>query len=187
YTGAYLMIALVITHIIQHRSLREMLRSLTHPSVYLSIGISVIVFFVLNPYILLSPQEFWKDFSYEQYHMSTGHLGLNVSQNTFSFYMVDVLPSVMGWLLLLAMIFRGMSYCIGRNKQAIIILLFPAITLFIIGMWEMRADRYVLPLLPMMIIIGSDGLMWGWNFLRSSLQRMYDGIIIRYIFPTVIL
>lgn len=187
YTGAYLLAALVIAHLMQQRSVADMIRSLAHPALYLAIGISLVVFFIFNPYILLSPQEFWKDFSYEQYHMSTGHLGLNSSQSTFSFYFLDILPSVLGWILFLSVIIRGISYFFERNKPGIILMLFPAVTLAIIGMWEMRADRYVLPLLPMMIIIGADGIVQGWNRLRSYLQQIHLESFFRFVLPPVVL
>ncbi len=166
YTGAYLLVPLVVSG---WRAPKEMLiAALT----------AVGAFLAMNPYILLDSAEFFKNISYEQYHMSYGHLGLDPSQSTAAFYLTGVFPSVLNPVFFVIVILSAVAYAARKNRIALIILSFPIATMAIIGLWSMRADRYVLPLIPPLIAVGSAGLIEGWNLIaarigggRSSLVR----------------
>src|SRR5689334_20613712 len=97
YTGAWLVASLLVAHFLRTNTSEEM-----HPLVNPALGIvaAAAVFLLTNPYILLASPEFIRDLQYEQFHMSYGHLGLDTSQSTPAYYILNVLPGALGPLLL---------------------------------------------------------------------------------------
>ena len=169
YTGAFLLITLVVVHAMRRKSFRQCLYSLWSISLLISIALSVIVFFIFNPYILLSIGEFQKDFSFEQAHMSYGHIGVDLSQTTFEFYFLQILPLNLGWIFF-AVVLASIIYLVTSGKKSnFVLLIFPLVCISIIGSWAMRADRYIMPIIPVLILIGSIGIVKGWDFIVEFL------------------
>ncbi len=171
YTGAFFIIALVAVHMMKSSSLRKAFLSLRDRKLYFSIAIAAVVFLILDPYVLLSFQEFHDGFAFEQQHIATGHLGVNSSQSTLFYYLLDVFPSVFGWGLFIVIIGTIMYCFVHKRKNELIILLFPIIYLIIISTWEMRADRYALPAVPGLILIGAFGLTLLWKEAKKFLEK----------------
>ncbi len=161
YTGAFLILVLVGTHLMRSASVQEGLRSLKERYLIFAIGLSAIVFFALNPYIILTPEKFMHDFSFEQYHVSYGHLGVVSSQSTIGYYLGDVLPWSFGWVFSLIIFASTIYFIVRREKKDLLLLLYPLIYLAIVSTWAMRAERYVLPVFPLLVLIGTIGI---WRF-----------------------
>lgn len=162
YTGALLIPVLVAVHLLRSKTWAAALRSLRDPSLLLGIAASIAVFFVVNPYIILSSSEFYRDFSFEEHHVSYGHLGIDPGTSTLAYYFLNVLPSCLGWPLAIA-ILLGLVVLFRRRDESLVVLLFPAIYLFTISTWTMRAERYLFPLIPPLIAVGAVGLVRLWD------------------------
>ena len=53
-----------------------------------------------------------------------------------------------------------------KRREDLLLLSFPLMYILLLSSWEMRADRYVLPVVPLFLLIGSKGLMALWNRLK---------------------
>lgn len=158
YTGAFLIPVLVAAHLLrspteeadQHKgSLRDLAGSIV---------LSGIVFLAWNPFILLSFDEFRRGLSFEQFHMAYGHLGVDTSENGYFYYLFQVLPDGFGWPFAVVALISCILLFVGRNRIAFLLLGFPIILLLVIGSWAMRADRYLLPAMPMLALAGAMGI-----------------------------
>lgn len=172
YTGAFLLFAMIGAHLLRKNSFKEMIRSLNDPALYISIFIFIIIFLLLNPFILLNSEKFQKDFSFEQAHIATGHLGIVSSKSTFDFYFLNVLPSALGVVGLLLCIGQIIYLIIKRKKDELVLLLFPVFYFIIISTWEMRAERYILPIIPYLILITSSAV-------KNVVDRIIENIFLK--------
>lgn len=169
YTGAFLLPVLIAVHAMRSTSLRGVIDSFRDVRVYKSLIASVIVFLLFNPYIILNFQEFRKDFSFEQFHVTYGHLGIDPSQSAFTFYLGEIVHSVYGILLSVIIAGTVISYFIKFQKIRILLLLFPVLYFTVVATWEMRADRYILPIIPILGIIAAEGILSLYNWFHSRL------------------
>jgi 4-amino-4-deoxy-L-arabinose transferase-like glycosyltransferase/tetratricopeptide (TPR) repeat protein len=159
YTGALLILVLIIVHLFRADSIAEAVRSLKNLNLILAILIAGIVFIATNPFIFISFKEFMIDYSYEELHMSSGHLGLDPTTSTVGYYLLQSLPTNLGWASLLIIIISAIYFLWSRKKTYLFLLVFPIIYFAVIFSWQMRADRYLLPVIPTLILIGSVGLV----------------------------
>lgn len=171
YTGAFLLPVFVAAHLLKARSLRSALGSLRSSDLLYGLLLSGLVFIVLNPFIILSFDEFYGSFSFIYYNViEYGHLGVVAVQSTLGFYLLDVIPNNLGPPLTLA-ICLSIVYLLGeRKKEHLLLLIFPLFYLAVISRWEYRADRYILPAFPMLMLIGSIGLLSIRDRLRERLR-----------------
>jgi tetratricopeptide (TPR) repeat protein len=172
YTGAFLLFPFFGAHLLRSGTLREAAQTLNHPPIYLSILLSALVFFCLNPFIILSPGEFRQDFSYEQAHMSAGHLGVDASKSAFDFYFFHILPNALGVAGFIVSIGVIAFNIIRKNKKEIVTAIFPVIYLIIVSTWEMRADRYILPIIPLLITFVSAGVFLIGDYILKKSRRI---------------
>jgi hypothetical protein len=117
---------------------------------------------------LLSFDEFYRDFSFEESHMAQGHLGIDLHQSTAGFYLMDVLPAALGWVFFALVACSLLFIAIRRKKEELILAAVPILYTSVIMTWKMRADRYILPSLPFMVIAGSIGLFALLSWMRRS-------------------
>ncbi|MBI4548165.1 MAG: glycosyltransferase family 39 protein [Ignavibacteriae bacterium] len=172
YTGALLLAVLLFVHLLRSRTLAEALKSLKSPQLVYASALSGFVFILLNPYIILSFEEFQNRFSFLYYNViSYGHLGVVSSESTLGFYLFQSIPSHLGIPLTLTIIGSIVYMLWRRKKHEFIFLIFPIFYLTVIARWEYRADRYVLPIFPMLMMIGSFGLVSLWNRMVDRLKR----------------
>ncbi|HEV8538707.1 MAG TPA: glycosyltransferase family 39 protein, partial [Bacteroidota bacterium] len=173
YTGAVLLPILILAHCLRWQSIREALRSLRSPHLIISIALSGFVFILLNPYILLSFREFKERFSFIYFNViEYGHLGVVSSESTLGFYLTKTLPASLG---LPFAIVAAMSICYliaRRKREHLLLIVLPLLYLSIAATWAYRADRYILPLLPLLSIIGCLGLESAWGFLSRRLPEL---------------
>jgi tetratricopeptide (TPR) repeat protein len=158
YTGALLILVLLGAHFLSFSSLKSAINGWQDRPLLYSIFIAVAVFFLLNPFILLDYAKFSEDFSFEQYHVAYGHLGINASNSTIGFYLLEVVPVSFGILFSLALLGSLIHLLIKRQKNDFLLWLYPLLYIVVISTWEMRADRYFLPVLPILALLGSIGI-----------------------------
>jgi uncharacterized membrane protein YjjB (DUF3815 family) len=108
----------------------------------------VVTFFVTSPYVLLDRADFWVGFNYERLHMQIGHFGLDDTP-AFLFYMRVFSGSLLGWpFALLALAGLVWFAAIKRRPWAVVLAVFPIVYIGLISSWSMKAERYMLPVLP---------------------------------------
>ncbi|MBA4312635.1 MAG: hypothetical protein C0417_08395 [Chlorobiaceae bacterium] len=158
YTGAFLIFFLIAAHLMQSSHLRNSLRTLKDQRLIVSLMIALGLFLLLNPFILLTPNAFEKDFSFEQQHMAGGHLGIPESQSTLYYYFLDALPTNFGWIFYIISILSIIIILKERKRNELLLLIYPLLFLVVVSTWIMRAERYILPIFPMVAVIGSIGI-----------------------------
>ncbi|MDI6767594.1 MAG: glycosyltransferase family 39 protein [Bacteroidota bacterium] len=173
YNGALLVAPLILAHLFRSQTVSAALRSLKDSSLYQSITLAIIIFFLFNPFIILSFGEFWRDFSFEKLHMSYGHLGIESSESTLAFYFLKALPKYLSWIFYTSIIISIFYIILKRNKSHFILLAFPIIFFITIGTWEMRAERYLVPAIPILIAIGTIGSKTIWEQMMKSVEPKF--------------
>jgi hypothetical protein len=129
------------------------------------------LFLILNPFILLDPRRFLADFGFERTHMETGHFGILPGSSTIGYYFLQAVPAGFG---LLPAVFAVMGAGSTRNAQwpaRLAIAIWPLVYLLIIFGWTMRADRYLLPVTPVLAIWSAFGILWLWNLVVPAGPR----------------
>ena len=160
YTGAFLFPIAFLAQLLKEQSWKAGLRSLFSSRMVIVVISSVIIFFAFNPYILMDTKDFVKDFSFEQEHMATGHLGVDSSTNGFVYYFLKLLPENLGWVLTGVMLLSTLLLIGMRKKQYVLLISFPILYLVIISLWNMRVERYILPVVPILLLFASFGMLW---------------------------
>lgn len=172
YTGAILITILVTAHVLRSSSLPGAVKSLKSTVLMQSLGLSILLFFLLNPYIILSFVEFKQRFSLLYYNViAHGHLGVVSSQSTIGFYLFQSLPEALGLPLVIITGLSAGMMLLRRYKRHLLLLAFPVLYLLTIAQWEYRADRYLLPVIPLFLLVGSFGLV---SFSRWLARRLTD-------------
>lgn len=119
------------------------------------------VFAALNPGIFIDPSGFLRDFTYEQHHMAYGHLGLDAERGSASFYLAVVIVGRLGLPFLAGAVAGIVVSGAGKNIGGIAISAMAAIYIAVISTWEMHAERYLLPAVPLLSILCSAGCVGG--------------------------
>ncbi len=176
YTGAFLIPVFLLSHLLRSDSLKHALNHLIEKKIVVAVITSALTFFLINPYIILSFNEFFADFSFEQYHVSYGHLGLLSTESTIGYYLFDVLGDKLTWILY-AFVFVGVWWLLKqKEKRNFIILSFPVLYLIVLSSWQMRAERYILPTFPTLLVISSFGILFLFDLIIKYIAKQKAGI-----------
>jgi 4-amino-4-deoxy-L-arabinose transferase-like glycosyltransferase/tetratricopeptide (TPR) repeat protein len=158
YNGAILLGVLILAHTMRSKSWKQAVKSLKSSSLAVVLILSGVTFVLTNPYIIIRFKDFMATFSEVQRHMETGHLGLDKGTSTAGYYFLDSLPRSMGWPLLIASAASVIYILVRMEKKYILFLAFPAFYVGTISTWEMRADRYIFPAVPVLMLISAVGI-----------------------------
>jgi 4-amino-4-deoxy-L-arabinose transferase-like glycosyltransferase len=113
------------------------------------------VFLLTSPYVLIDRKAFWTGFNYERLHMRVGHFGLDQTP-AILWYLRVMGGTLLGWpLALLALGGLVQETLVRRRRWALVLAVFPVAYLTVICSWSMKAERYVLPLLPLAAVYAS--------------------------------
>jgi 4-amino-4-deoxy-L-arabinose transferase-like glycosyltransferase len=157
YTGVFLVVPVVAAHFIARRVHSQPDAVGARPSwrrITLTGVVALATFALTSPYVFLDFPTFWNHMLLERQHMTLGHFGLDSSQS-WLFYARALSGRLLGWplaILSAAGLVRGV---IRRRPWALILGSFVLIYWLVIGSWEMKADRYALPLLAPLILFAS--------------------------------
>ncbi|MDI6767595.1 MAG: glycosyltransferase family 39 protein [Bacteroidota bacterium] len=184
YNGAILLVVLLIAQMLRSDSIRNSIKILTQPRLLISVITSIVVFILWNPYIILRMNKFLSDFGEVQRHMEVGHLGVDQTISTFDYYLLEALPAYLSWILLIVCCVTIYFFFKKKEANGIVLAIFPILYLIIIGRWEMRADRYIFPAIPILILIGSIGVMRLWDIFQKYLSNQPSIIYQSKIFKT---
>jgi hypothetical protein len=130
--------------------------------------------FVLGtPFALLTPISFARGVLNELHEVHTVQFGNETDAPGYVFHLTHSLPVAMGWpLCLLAL--AGLAWAIARRgTREAILLAFPVPYLLVILTWSSRFERYAIPLLPCLTLLGALALVRGvgWLCERVGLVR----------------
>ncbi len=186
YNGAILLAVLILAQMLQSDSMRNLIKTLTQPRFLLSGITSIIVFILCNPYIILRMNKFLSDFGEVQRHMEIGHLGVDQTTSTIDYYILEALPAYLSWILLIICCVTIYIFFKKKETTQIVLSIFPILYLIIIGRWEMRADRYIFPAIPILILIGSIGVMRLWDIFQKYLSNQHSKVYQSKIFKSIV-
>ncbi|HTK81509.1 MAG TPA: glycosyltransferase family 39 protein [Bacteroidota bacterium] len=186
YNGAFLLPVLLAAHLFRSESIARAMRSIFDIRLISSAGVALALFFALNPFILLSFREFYQDFSFEESHMLAGHLGIDPNQGTLSYYFMNVLPGALGLIMMAALVLSVVVILLKFRKDQILLLIFPVLYLAVIQSWTMRAERYALPAIPVLILVSILGISTLWQELTQRFGVMRSGAL-RIALPIILI
>lgn len=160
YPAAFLVIPLVVSHVLAGRSRGDLSRAKTARKgrkrnwshLAAAAGLIAITFCLTSPFAILDASSFMKDLSLERLHMREGHFGLEAS-GTAWFYIRALSDRILGWPLLIFSM-AGLAYRAvwRRNPVALVLASFVLPYSIAVATWSMKADRYLLPILPVALI-----------------------------------
>jgi hypothetical protein len=152
----------------------------------LLIVVSVAAFLLFCPGVWLNPEKFWNDFSYEAKHVREGH-GL-VFVNTGLGWVYHYWTNLRFGLGLPLLLLSTLSVAIAplsRRPKVIILWVFVLAYYLFLGSFAVRFARYLLPLLPPLMVLTAWLIAEGWR----STQQMgrvavaaVTGVIVLYTF-----
>jgi 4-amino-4-deoxy-L-arabinose transferase-like glycosyltransferase len=148
YTGALLALPLLAAHLLARRA---------HPgrggwTELLPAGVAAVLAFVFtSPYVLLDFTSFREALATEGHHMRLGHFGLG-DDPALVFYLRALGERVLGWPALLAGL-AGLGWRAARRRDGWALVLGTWVIVYgaAISSWSMMADRYALPLAPLLL------------------------------------
>jgi tetratricopeptide (TPR) repeat protein len=125
----------------------------------LVLAAAVAAFILTSPYVLLDFTAFQADLGAEKQHMSLGHFGASAG-SSWGFYAQEYVTHLVGWPLGLASMAAIAAAILGfrRAPRAAALATTVVIYFAVVGSWSMKADRYLLPMLPLVTALVTAGI-----------------------------
>ncbi len=172
YTGAVLLFILVVAHVMKPGKLREGLASLKDRSLLASAGVAVIVFILLNPHAFLRFRDFYQTFPLHSNVFTEGRPGgVAATGSSAGYYIFDAIPSSLGLVCTAFFAAAVILLLWRREKRELLFAAYPVVYLVTISGWEIRSESFLLPVLPVMIILASHGLIALCRWLSAALKK----------------
>jgi len=150
YTGLFLVAPFVAAHAL------VLTRPTNWKRIIGAMLLAIIAFAATSPYVLADLHRSWAGLSGEREHMELGHFG--VTESAWAFYGHVLTNSLLGVAGLLVAII-GVFACVKRaSKPALTLLAFCLVYGCVIATWSTKADRYLLPVLPPLLVFASCGV-----------------------------
>lgn len=179
YTGALLILPLLAAYLLSRRSVASPAKRARVPSghplgnLVLALLTMIVVFVATSPFVIIDATTFWQHFSTEREHMRLGHFGLS-DKPTWLFYLGEIGSHQLGWPFAVLCVF-GMAYAaVRRRRWALVFFAFIVPYAIAISTWSMRADRYALPVLPMLFLFAATLMADIWR--HSRVARIPYGV-----------
>ena len=123
-----------------------------------ALGGLVAAFSLTSPFVLLDRGTFLSQLAEEREHMAMGHFGVAGGASWWAYARAWFGP-VAGWPMGLLSLAGLAVYALGlRRRWAILIASFLVPYYAIVGSWSMKADRYLLPLLPATAVVAASAI-----------------------------
>jgi len=114
--------------------------------------LTVVVFFLTTPYMIMDYETFKKDMQFEAQHYGTGHLGAESSAVSYRQYLGH-LSDGFGVIPLLTALAGCMLLLLTDRKQWVLVILFPVLFYLFIGRYPVHFSRNALALIPFLAIL----------------------------------
>lgn len=168
YSGILLIPSLLIALILHSESKLK--------AIALAMGGFAAGFLIATPGALLEPSAFWAGFTYELSHTAEGHGIVFAETGNGAAYHLKNLMEAFGFVPFLAGVAGLVWAAIGKEKWALVMVVFAILYFAVIARAEVRFLRYVFPLLPL-LALGAGSLV-GALHLRGLPGRVAAGIIV---------
>ena len=155
YTGAMLVLPLVVADVFARKTATKQPR-VWYPM--LSVLVAAVVFVLTSPFVVLDPGTFADHFATERQHMRFGHFGLSGS-SSWMFYARALTDRLMGWPAAVSAL-AGLVYfaVVRRRGTALILAAFVVPYVLAVSTWSMHADRYLLAVIPALLLFATAAL-----------------------------
>ena len=166
YPGALAFLALLAAHAAR-RSGGTLWHRVIGRAPLAAAGLAAGGFIVGTPFALLTPVAFVRGVLDELREVHTVQFGNEADAPGYLFHLAYSLPAAMGWpLYLLAL--AGLVWALAaRGAREIILLAFAVPYLLVIVTWSSRFERYVVPLLPCLLLLAAVAVVKGVGWLAA--------------------
>jgi len=141
---------------------------------YYSLILMVLAFLLSTPFSLLDFQAFWDDFIFEANHYATGHLGM---EGGAFFWYIEYLWKQEGAILILGLTDLLIAFK-TKSKNIILIGLFVILYYLFVGRLQVRNDRTILLITPLLCLLSADLLSRIWKYRLSIQKTLYRRAIL---------
>jgi len=157
YGGQLLFLPLLIAHVFRNVEEKKSLKNILFSLPLVLSGVFFFAGFFLGcPYILLDFASFWKGFRWQSQHLYvSGHFGSSTIQPAWLFYLQHGFRENVG-IIAQFLVLGGVVYGLIRHKtREILLFSLPLMLFVIIGSWKAMAVRYMLPMVPFLVLIAA--------------------------------
>jgi hypothetical protein len=112
-----------------------------------------IAFAVTSPFVVIHARDAMKDLAAERQHMERGHFGVDEEPGWRAY--ARELPRVAGWPVLVAATAGAVLAVRRRRHEVLVTLALVAAASVVLGASRLHADRYLLPLLPALVLLAA--------------------------------
>jgi hypothetical protein len=132
-----------------------------------AIAVAALAFALTSPYVLIDWRGSHADLALEREHMEAGHFGQSAGA-AWGYYAREFVGDSPGVPFALAAL-AGIALVAvkARNTAAIVSAAFLFAYLCVVGAWSMKADRYLLPVLPPAFVLAGAGVEAGVKLLAA--------------------
>ena len=147
-------------------------RRLAEPRMWAAFGAVVVVMAALQPYLLLSPSRYWTvqgplDFAHVMTVVGGSYLQLYTLQylgtTPFLYQWTHLLPLAIGWPMTVAAALALLGGFRGLEWRRGVLLLWVILYLLTAGPLFVKPVRYLLPVVPPLLVLAADLCRWLWN------------------------
>lgn len=175
YNALFLVLPFILAHFQRLRSKGESIRGMIlDPNLYLGWVSVALGFFLGSPYTLLDWRHSWPQLAmFSSYFRYGTHLGFENVKSGYIYHLTVSLRNGLGLSLLIVALF-GVCYALYRHNDVDKVLLsFPLVYYAIIGSSRVVFARWVLPLLPFLLLLGAETLVKGASRFFRGPTRSY--------------
>lgn len=150
---------------------------LRDPRLYAALGLVPAVFLATTPYALLDLHGFLAGVAIEGHHYATGHPGAESAGGSHAAYLRGLWGGAGPALAMLAA--AGTAALLGRApRTAGLLLAFPVLYLLFIGRFPVHFDRNLVPVLPVLALLGAAGARAAAEALRHGGGKARRGLAV---------
>jgi hypothetical protein len=178
YNAGLIVFPILIAHILNRRNAQKTISILKEKNILLSFSLIIATLFVTSPYILLDFSEFKRDIILINIYLNTINPEWFDTGIGWIYHLKESLYHGFG-LFLLSLSFLGIGESLWKRRtESMLILSFIIPYLFWVGNWQVRFARFILPLVPFLIIFSVIGLFFLWSKSRALGVLVFLGIFV---------
>ncbi len=160
YTGAMLVVPYLVAHLLAtfRRSEWPGNAWLLARPLLIGLALAAVVFAATSPFVILDHEAALRSLTVEHNHMQEGHFGLGDSTG-WDHYLLSLATVIVGWPLLLTAAVGAWFLGVRRRQTVIAVLVaFLVVAIVPISTWSMKADRYLMPVVPILAVLAGSGI-----------------------------